>query len=84
MTDEFLKWLVSTGIGGAIGGWALWELRAMRFEVREANQKANDWLVAIHTRLSTLGADSIPPPENPRRRRLMTPPPIPPKKEVES
>jgi hypothetical protein len=74
MTDEVIKWLVSTGIGGVIGGWALIELRGMRREQGEAAEKNIDWQVAIHSRLSSLGADSIPPPvaqpePQPRRGR---------------
>lgn len=70
MSDEIIKYLASGGIGGLIGGVAIYVIMGFRREHREdmrlvleATQKGNDWLVLIHSRLGSLGADSIPPPE---------------------
>lgn len=80
---------------GAVGVFAfvVWqELHAMRLEAREDRKaEAEDrdrigaWLVAIHSRLGSLGADSIAPPivaartrktRSEPRQRVDTPPPI--------
>ena len=78
MTDEVLKWLAQSGVGGLIGGISIWMLNEFRRESREAHQKNNDWMVLIHSRLSSLDADTIPPPGEPaeprREKRLRTAP----------
>lgn len=68
-----LKWLVSTGVGGVIGGIALWQIAQLRRDLANIP----DWLAAIHSRLSSLDADTLPPPiEQPRKklRRIQTVP----------
>ena len=68
MSDDILKWLVSTGVGGVVGGIALWQIDRLRRDLATVP----DWLAAIHSRLSSLGADSMPPPDNePRRRKKL-------------
>jgi len=66
-----IKWLVQLGVGGVVGGIALWQLERFGKATVKAAEKTNEWLMAIHTRLSTLGADSVPPPI------VDTPPPRP-------
>lgn len=58
MSDEIIKWLVSTGVGGVIGGVAMWQLHHFRKDMANLPE----WLAAIHSRLGSLGADSVPPP----------------------
>lgn len=72
---ELAKVIAGLGGGGALAVWALLELRGMRREQGEAAEKMIDWLFIIHQRLSSLGADSIPPPvarERPRRKAKQT------------
>lgn len=78
MPEEMVKLLAGLGVGGVLGVWALLELRGMRREQGEAAEKQIGWLVALHSRLSSLGADSIPPPiapqpKQPARRRERRP-----------
>lgn len=86
MSDEIIKLLAGLGVGGVIGGLAIWQLVLFRREHREdmaslraALENLPDWLAAIHSRLTTVGADSIAPPARPGRReapirRLQTAP----------
>ena len=78
MSDELLKLLAGTGVGGILAVLVWLELRAFRrehradmAELRDASANVPDWLQAIHSRLGNLGADSVPPPiaEPPRRRK---------------
>lgn len=71
MDIELVKLLAGLGAGGIIGIWALIELRGMRRELGDAAEQDNAWLVAIHSRLSSLGARELPQPEPraPRSRR---------------
>jgi hypothetical protein len=71
MDIEIVKLLSGLGVGGVLGVWALIELRGMRRELGDAAEQDNAWLVAIHSRLSSLGAKELPQPERraPRSRR---------------
>jgi hypothetical protein len=76
VTDEIVKLIVGTGVGGIIGAIALWQLHGFRkehradlLELRDALGNLPDHLQAIHSRLGSLGADSIPAPVAPGRRR---------------
>lgn len=90
MTDELLKMLVGTGVGGIIGVIALLQLQAtrrehradlaaLREELHDALATLPEWLQAIHSRLGGLGADSVPPPSapEPRRRKVLPAPKLP-------
>ncbi len=80
MTDEIVKLIVGTGVGGIVGAIALWQLHGFRrehradlLELRAALANLPDHLQAIHSRLGSLGADSIPPPVAQIRRRKIRP-----------
>ncbi len=75
-----MKLIVGTGVGGIIGAIALWQLHGFRkehradlLELRDALANLPDHLQSIHSRLGSLGADSIPPPSAPVRRRKIRP-----------
>ncbi len=80
MSEEFIKLLVGTGVGGVIGGVAMFIIHGFKKEHREDLQglrnELHDSLVnlpgqlhAIHSRLGSLDADSLPPPVPQHRRR---------------
>jgi hypothetical protein len=73
MTEEMIKLLVGLGVGGVVGGIALWQLAgfrrehradlaALRDELHDSLVNLPGQLAAIHSRLGGLGADSIAPP----------------------
>lgn len=81
MTEEMVRLVVGLGVGGVVGGIALWQMHMFRKEHREDMESLRDelhdslvnlpgHLQAIHSRLGSLDADSYPPPvASPRRRR---------------
>lgn len=80
MSDELIKWLVgSVGVGGVVGILAILEIRSMRrelaeslrelrYELADALEEMPGWMQAIHSRLGSLGAESIPPPVASKKR----------------
>lgn len=80
MDLETIKMLVGLGVGGAIGGVSMYLWQQFRKEHREDLENLRDelhdslvnlpgQLQAIHSRLGSLDADSVPPPVQSRRRR---------------